>query len=180
MNRSLAIAALAAALAATAPARAADDLATAVQAIQRKAYDDAVRLLLPLAQGGDARAQARLAALYYHGHGVAESDADAFVWYRRAAVQGVAEAQYQLANMYAFGLGVPADDEADADRHAAQWYFVAARQGHREAQYGLAVLFLTGKGVVRSDEEALRWMRKAAAAGHADARAYVRGRSARR
>lgn len=174
MTNRLAVALMLAALTAAAPVPAADDLAAGVAAVQRKDYYEAVRILMPLAQAGDAQAQLRLATLYYHGHGVAESDAEAMQWYQRAAIQGVVEAQFQVANMYAYGLGVPKDDELDADRHAAQWYFVAARQGHRDAQYGLAILFLAGKGVQRSDEEALRWMRKAAAAGHADAQAYVK------
>lgn len=149
-------------------------LQEAIAAVQRKDYPAAVRLLEPLAHAGNAQAQTRLGLLYYHGHGVRESDAEAQRWFERAARQGLAEAQYQLANLYAFGLAtVPAD--ADASRLAAQWYFEAARQGHAEAQYSLGILFLTGSGVTQNADEARKWIERAAAQGHADAKAYRAG-----
>lgn len=153
----------------------ADALQDAQAAVLRKDYPAAVRLLEPLAQRGDATAQLRLALLHYHGHGVRESDALALQWFERAARQGLPEAQYHLGNMYAYGLaGLPA--EADGARLAAQWYFEAARRGHAEAQYSLGILFLTGSGVEQSAAEARRWIGQAAAQGHADAAAYLKGR----
>ncbi|MDH4062089.1 MAG: sel1 repeat family protein [Aquincola sp.] len=152
----------------------ADDLKDAATAIQRKDYATAVRLLEPLAQAGDARAQTDLATLYYHGQGVPESDAQAVVWYDRAARQGHLPAQYLLGNMYASGHAtVPAGH--DAMQVAAQWYFEAARKGHADAQYALGVLFLTGSGVVQNNVEARKWFARAAKQGHADARSYLRG-----
>ena len=149
----------------------AEALQDAITALQRKDYPTAARLLEPLARAGQAQAQLRLGQLYYHGHGVRESDTEALRWYERAARQGLAEAQFQLANMYAFGLAdLPAD--TDPNRLAAQWYFEAAQQGHAEAQYSLGILFLTGSGVTQSAGEADKWIARAAAAGHADARAY--------
>lgn len=152
----------------------ADALQDAGEAILRKDYPAAVRLLEPLAQQGNALAQTRLGLLYYHGHGVRESDTEALRWFERAARQGQPEAQYHLGNLYAYGLVEPAGG-ADAHRLAAQWYFEAARQGHAEAQYSLGILFLTGSGVEQSDVEARRWIERAATAGHADAAAYLRG-----
>ncbi len=150
----------------------ADPLAAAVTALMRKDYPAAVRLLEPLAQAGHAQAQLHLGTLYYHGHGVRESDALALQWFERAARQGLAEAQFQAGNMHAYGLAaVPAD--TDALRLAAQWYFEAARQGHADAQYSLGILFLTGSGVTQSEKEAQKWIGRAAAQGHADARRYT-------
>jgi TPR repeat protein len=149
----------------------AEALQDAITAVQRKDYPTAVRLLEPLARGGNAQAQVRLGLLYYHGHGVRESDDQARRWFERAAQQGLADAQYQLGNLYAYGLADAACD--DPSRVAAQWYFQAAMQGHAEAQYSLGILFLTGSGVTRSDTEAARWIGRAAAQGHADARAYL-------
>ncbi len=152
----------------------ADALQDAVAAIHRKDYPSAVRALEPLARSGNAQAQSRLGSLYYHGHGVRESDALALEWFQRAARQGLAEAQFNLGNMYAYGLAKVPETE-DPQRAAAQWYFEAARQGHAEAQYSLAVLFLTGSGVLLSGEEARKWMERAAAQGHADAKTYLLG-----
>ena len=39
--------------------------------------------------------------------GVPENDAEAVKWFRKAADQGKANAQYNLGNMYANGKGVP-------------------------------------------------------------------------
>jgi len=156
----------------------ADGLQDAAAAVQRKDYPTAVRLLEPLARGGNPLAQSRLAMLYYHGHGVRESDALALQWFDRAARQGLAEAQFHLGNMYAYGLaGLPLD--TDANRLAAQWYFEAARQGHADAQYSLGILFLTGSGVTQDSAEARKWIARAAAQGHADASTYLREEPAR-
>jgi uncharacterized protein len=153
----------------------ADALQDAQTAVLRKDYPTALRLLEPMAQSGNAVAQLRLALLHYHGHGVRENDAAALQWFERAARQGLADAQYHLGNMYAYGLAaLPAD--ADAGRLAAQWYFEAARQGHADAQYSLGILFLTGTGVQQSPDDANRWIEKAAAQGHADAGVYLKGR----
>jgi uncharacterized protein len=153
----------------------ADPLQEAVAAVHRKDYPTAVRLLEPLARAGQPQAQTRLGLLYYHGHGVRESDAVALQWFEKAARQGWAEAQFQLGNMHAYGLAaVPADQHPA--RIAAQWYFEAARQGHAEAQYSLGILFLTGSGVQQSATEANKWIAAAAAQGHADAKAYLAGR----
>lgn len=151
----------------------ADAVQDAMDALHRKDYPSAVRLLEPLARSGHALAQSRLGQLYYHGHGVRESDALALQWFERAARQGLAEAQFHLANMYAYGLAA-LPPEADGARLAAQWYFEAARQGHADAQYSLGILFLTGSGVTQSADEAAKWIGRAAAQGHADASAYLK------
>ena len=162
-------------LALAAAGASASDLDAGIAAMNRKDYPTAFQLLAPLAKSGNAAAQLRLGLLYFHGHGVRESDADARQWFERAARQGYAEAQFQLANMYAYGLADAGRGE-DHDLQAAQWYFEAARQGHAEAQYSLGILFLTGKGVVQNPQEASKWIRRAAEQGHADAAAYVRGK----
>ncbi|MBL8343234.1 MAG: sel1 repeat family protein [Rubrivivax sp.] len=157
----------------------ADALQDATAAIHRKDWPTAVRLLEPLAKAGHAVAQWRLGLLYYHGHGVRESDHAAREWFEKAARQGLAEAQFELANMVIYGLAeVPAGE--DPARAAAQWYFEAAMQGHAQAQYSLGILFLTGSGVQVSAEQATKWIGRAAAQGHADAQAYMKARTAAR
>jgi TPR repeat protein len=152
----------------------ADALQDGQSAILRKDYPTAVQLLLPLAEAGNAQAQLRMGLLHYHGHGVRENDAQALAWFEQAARQGLAEAQFHLGNMYAYGL-VATDVADDSARLAAQWYFEAARQGHADAQYSLGILFLTGTGLVQNETEARRWIEQAARQGHADARAYLKG-----
>ncbi|MFP8781361.1 tetratricopeptide repeat protein [Hydrogenophaga sp. RWCD_12] len=153
----------------------ADVLQDGQEAIHRKDYPTAIRLLEPLARAGNAQAQLRMGLLHYHGHGVRENDAQALAWFEQAARQGLAEAQFHLGNMYAYGLADPGPG-ADPSRLAAQWYFEAARQGHADAQYSLGILFLTGTGLVQNQTEATRWIERAAKQGHADASAYLQGK----
>ncbi len=152
-----------------------DSLQNGVAAINRKDYPSAVRLMEPLARSGNPQAQLHLGLLYYHGHGVRENDTLARQWFDRAARQGLADAQFQLGNMYAYGLAKSLGD-VDTSRLAAQWYFEAARQGHAQAQYSLGILFLTGSGVQQSESEGIRWIGLAASQGHPDATAYVKGK----
>ena len=51
-------------------------------------------------------------------------------WWRLAAEQDQAEAQYSLGVMYANGRGVEEDDE-----EAARWLRLAAEQDQADAQY---------------------------------------------
>ena len=47
---------------------------------------------------------------YDTGRGVSQDAAEAATWYRKAAVQSHASAQYNLGIMYAYGRGVPQDN----------------------------------------------------------------------
>jgi TPR repeat protein len=62
--------------------------------------------------------------MYAKGLGVGQDDAEAVIWFRKAAEQGHAQAQYNLGWMYANGQGV-AQDHAEP----AIWYRKAAEQG---------------------------------------------------
>jgi TPR repeat protein len=66
----------------------------AVAAYQRGDYAIAVRLWHLLAEQGDADAQFHLGVMYESGQGVLRSDAEAIKWYRKAAEQDDAVAQF--------------------------------------------------------------------------------------
>ncbi|MBR0551984.1 SPOR domain-containing protein [Stakelama marina] len=85
--------------------------------------------------------------------------------WRGPAEQGDADAQFNLAQAYKLGRGVPADLNT-----AEEWYRKAALQGHEQAEdnYGLA-LFQNGKHA-----DALPWLEKSAARGEPRAE-YVLG-----
>lgn len=65
-----------------------------------------------------------LAIAYDEGQGVPKDEAQAVVWYRRAAEQGHASAQFSLGLMYAEGRGVAKDLV-----QAFMWYGLAAAGG---------------------------------------------------
>ena len=61
---------------------------------------------------------------YYKGEGVAKDRVEAVKWYRKAAEQNLARAQYNLGVCYYNGEGVAKDYV-----EAYKWLLLAARQG---------------------------------------------------
>lgn len=78
-------------------------------AMARQDYAAAAAILSPLAQHGDANAQAYMGYLYQIGRGVPQDFTQAALWYRRAAEQGQSWAQFELGMFYDQGHGVPVD-----------------------------------------------------------------------
>jgi len=58
----------------------------------------------------------------------------------------------------------------ERDEDAVHYLKLAAEQGNADGAYGLAGKYAAGEGVKKSPDEARRWMVRAAAAGHPDAR----------
>jgi uncharacterized protein len=90
-------------------AEAAPTLRQGAAAMARQDYTAAARILSPLAQHGDANAQAYMGYLYEIGRGVPQDLTQAALWYRRAAEQGQSWAQFQIGMFYDRGHGVPVD-----------------------------------------------------------------------
>ncbi len=97
-----------------------------------------------------------------------EDEPEGCRWFRLAAEQGYAEAQYDLGLCYDVGGGVPESQE-----DAFHWYHAAAEQGHAEAQFALAECYEMGRGTNEDEDAALLWYRKAAAQGHEEAITYL-------
>ena len=117
------------------------------------------------ADKGDAAAQFKVGLMFFKGEGVPQDYRQAYVWFDKAARQGLGEAQYNLGAMMEQGLGM----EKNAAL-AKNWYEKAAAQGIGEAQYKLADLYLTGKGTTPNPARASEWMQKAAEQGVTEAR----------
>ncbi|MEM7047457.1 MAG: hypothetical protein AAF442_07410 [Pseudomonadota bacterium] len=82
-------------------------------------------------------AQYDLALAYADSLGVEQSDAQAALWYERAAKNGHIDAQFNLATLYRTGgNGVPQDWGK-----AIQWFQAAAEQGDAGAQYSLGLTY---------------------------------------
>lgn len=109
---------------------------------------------------GEVLAQFKLGELYRGGvEALPRDDAEAAIWFRKAAEQGHAGAQNQLAYMYFEGEGV---EQSDAE--AAKWYLLSAKQGKKNSQEFIAWLYENGRGVPKDLAEAARWARLAAEA----------------
>jgi TPR repeat protein len=83
---------------------------------------------------------------------------DAWFGFWGLARQGDAVAQFNLAQLYRMGVGIPADL-----RIAHYWYAEAAAQGHAYAQYNLGMMYERGDGATLDIAEARAWYRRAAA-----------------
>ena len=117
------------------------------------------------AENGHAQAQYELGEAFFRGElGVAQDETEAAKWFRKAAEQNLAEAQYNLGVCYAKGQGV-AQDAAEA----VAWYRKAAAQNLAPAQYNLGVCCSRGRGVAEDPVEAVTWYRRAAAQNLAEA-----------
>lgn len=118
----------------------------AIQEIEAKAFES-----IP-------EAQHDLAAIYTAGHaGVEINYTKAAQWFNEAAINGVANARYNLGVLYHQGLGV----EQNMSK-ALGWYKAAARKNHPEALYNLGIAHLEGIGTKYSPHLAAGYFERAA------------------
>jgi uncharacterized protein len=87
----------------------------------------------------------------------AADTARAVEWFRKAAAQGYAPAEFQMGQLYDFGFGVVQDD-----REALAWYRKAAEHGSAAAQRAVGDFFRKGRSVEADAAEAVRWYRRGA------------------
>jgi len=110
-----------------------------------------------------------LGVLYEIGHDIARDGAQAAHWYRVAAEQGFAAAQFRLGVLYHRGDGLPQNFSL-----GTRWIERAAKQGYAEAKYELWRMHKYGKArVPRNLSTAVNWLRSAAKQGHADAQTIL-------
>ena len=138
----------------------AGDLERGIAAYNRLDSATAWRLLQPLAERGDAGAQALLGNMYARGLGVTYDGTEAARWWRTAAEQGDASAQEELGVAYFWGDGIEQDHS-----EAAKWFRKAAEQGAIFAQLSLASLYVRGEGVPQDFALAHMWLNLAAGQG---------------
>jgi len=106
---------------------------------------------------------------YYYGRNGKKKDyGEAVKWYRKAAEQGDADGQYNLALMYRNGYGVPNDDV-----EAVKWYRLSAEQNNVLAQANLGGMYDRGIGVPHDYTEAFKWYKKSAEKGFAPSQALL-------
>jgi TPR repeat protein len=136
----------------------ADTLGAGSAAFSRGDYSSAARLLLPIAERGNARAQAMVGFMYATGQGLPQAYDAAGYWYRLAAEQGDTTAQYLLGLAYDKGQGVPQDEVA-----AYKWLNLAAANAPKRTRENFAklrnaVASKMSRGQVAAGQwHALRW-----------------------
>ena len=114
------------------------------------------------AQAGNAEAQAQWAYFLDTGkHRIKKDKKKALEWYRAAARQGHAHAQY--------AMGFYEKDK----REAARWFKLAAEQNNTSAQFNLAKMLAEGDGVPKDLAAAKEWMQESADRGYKRAKTWI-------
>ena len=104
-------------------AAAAGPLEDALAAYQRGDYATAMRLLRPLAEQGDAKAQSNLGVRYDEGRGVPQDYVQAYMWFDLAASR-FSEAENRgkaVKNRDLFASKMTPAQLAEAQRLAREW-----------------------------------------------------------
>ena len=136
----------------------AQSLRQGVSAFNRQDYQQASQVFIPLAEQGNAAAQAYLGFLFETGRGVPQNYTEAAMWYRRAAEQGDSLAQYSLGLLYDRGQGVPRDIV-----EASKWLNLATAGAPRRAREARARIRdavttkMTRGEIARARLRALEW-----------------------
>ncbi|MEG0008113.1 MAG: tetratricopeptide repeat protein [Aeromonas sp.] len=137
------------------------ELAAANRAWRVGHFEQATRIWQPLAEQGQARAQALMGWSHELGQGSEQDLAEAIVLYRQSAEAGDAFGQYRLGELYLRGVGVPRDL-----RIAFQWMDKAARNGDVPAMLKVGVLHLMGVNGRVEMAEAKQWLYQASQKGN--------------
>jgi TPR repeat protein len=163
-----------------------------MRAWRRGEHEAAMRVLLPLAEEGDAAAQNAVGEILLSDTPASTTaastaastasrpvsvinawaprrEAEAAAWFRKAAFQGFPRAQVNL------GFSLEQTGRTAARKEAARWYRCAAEQGFAAGQHHLARHFETGDGMPRDIAKAVFWYVKAMNQDYAAAQ-YAFGR----
>ena len=97
------------------------------QLYKQKDFKAILAIIHPLAEQGDALAQALVGDMYKEGLGVKQDDVEAVKWYRKAAEQGNANAQFLLGFSYILGKGVQVNKAL-----AKEWFSKACDNGNQD------------------------------------------------
>jgi protein-disulfide isomerase len=148
------------------PARA--DFEAGKRAYEQGDYSAALKELRPLAEQGNAEAQALLGLMYNLGRGVPLDSRQALKWYKAAADQGNPAGQCQLGTLYLAGGAVPKDTA-----QGLKLLKLAAEQGYPDAYMPLGLAYMNLKDVPRDVVQADMWLRLATVQGEPLARGQL-------
>ena len=124
--------------------------------------EEAVEIIVPVAEAGNGEAQHLLGTIYSDGTAMAPDYEKAAPWFRKAANSGSAEAAYNLGFLYENGMGVEKSEQA-----AFRWFLKGAKSGHPIAQFRMALRILPE--IDAKDSSGRDWLVKSAENGLSDA-----------
>jgi len=130
-----------------------------VAALDAHRFQEALRILKPLAEGGYTRAQYSLGRLYATLPGGYRYDPEALRWYQAAAKRNHAQAQLEIGTRHMHGEQLPKDL-----KRAIEWLEKAAAQGVAQAAQSLGHIYENMLGNNTDKEKAIEWYYRAAVA----------------
>jgi TPR repeat protein len=131
-------------------------------AYNAKDFKSSFKLYKALADSGDADAQTSLAYMYQNGQATEVDEAKALSLYQEAAKKEQPYAMFNLAILYANGIG-----GAEFDQFKAHDLFMkAAVKEVPPAMYETALMLERGIGCIQNYSEAAFWYEEAAKRGH--------------
>ncbi|MEA1920602.1 MAG: tetratricopeptide repeat protein [Campylobacterota bacterium] len=133
-------------------------------AYNAKDFTSAFKLYTTLAESGNADAQTSLAYMYQNAQGTQKSEAKALALYLKASEQEQPYAMFNLAILYANGIGGVAFDQFKA----YELHLKAAIKEVPPAMYETALMLERGLGCVQNYSEAAFWYEEAAKRGNAE------------
>ena len=119
-------------------------------------YELAIKLILPLAQEGDAYSQYYVGYLYLISSPVYSVE-ESFKWSKKAAEQNYIPAYSHVGSNYLYGSGVLKDF-----KKAFYWFKKGAEAGDSNSQHNLAEMYVRGEGALKDYKKAYLWHSKAA------------------
>jgi uncharacterized protein len=131
------------------------DLEAGKRAFKERDFATAFKELSPLAEQGNAEAQAYLGKMYLMGQGVEKDRDRAIKLFKESATQGNADAEFMLGSLYL----LPHENIPEG----LKLLRLSADQGNQDAQLLLGKAYMDGNdGLPRDPVQADMWMRLAA------------------
>ena len=145
------------------------NVAPGAKALERGRPFTALRSWLPLARGGNPKAQNNVGLIYERGAGVSQNYSEAMKWYRLAVAQGLPEAHHNIGLLYYSGYGTEVND-----REALRYFRFSADKQLAESQYMLGLMVYYGRGTEINAVRAKNLFEFAAIQGYPEAQ-YMLG-----
>lgn len=131
------------------------DLEAGKRAFKERDFATAFKELSPLAEQGNAEAQAYVGKMYLMGQGVDQDRDRALKLFKESAAQGNADSEFMLGSIYLLSH--------DNIPEGLKWLRLSADQGNQDAQLLLGKGYMEGDYGLRPDPvQADMWLRLAA------------------
>ena len=101
-----------------------EDFQRGIEAFQERAYEQAYRMWLPLAEAGIPQAQYNLGVIYTNGNGIPRDYVEAYKWFAIALAAGHVEAAAALVTIAA---RMTKQQIAEAEVRVAAWHALHPR-----------------------------------------------------